>query len=78
MTPGSLHDRPAGRSCGATIDYFNASTEIIVDAPPTLTLPDAATLCAENPVTLTAIDGYDPTEGLYNFRMDKCCRTSIW
>jgi hypothetical protein len=51
----------------ATIDYFNASTEIIVDAPPTLTLPDAATLCAENPVTLTAIDGYDPAEERYNF-----------
>jgi hypothetical protein len=51
----------------ATIDYFNASTEIQVDSPPTLTLPDAATLCAGNPVTLTAIDGYDPAEGLYVF-----------
>ena len=51
----------------ATIGYFNASTTIQVDAPPTLTLPDAATLCDENPVTLTAIDGYDPTQGLYVF-----------
>jgi hypothetical protein len=48
-------------------EYFRASTEILVEAPPTLTLPDAATLCAENPVTLTAIDGYDPAEGLYVF-----------
>jgi hypothetical protein len=48
-------------------EYFRASTEILVDAPPTLTLPDAATLCAENPVTLTAIDGYDIAEGLYDF-----------
>ncbi|MHA7130911.1 hypothetical protein [Algoriphagus namhaensis] len=48
-------------------DYFRAEGEILVEAPPTLTLPDAATLCAETPVTLTAIDGYDPSEGLYDF-----------
>jgi len=48
-------------------EYFRASTEILVDEPPTLTLPDAATLCAENPVTLTAIDGYDIAEGIYDF-----------
>ena len=48
-------------------EYFRAEGEILVEAPPTLTLPDAATLCAETPVTLTAIDGYDPAEGLYDF-----------
>lgn len=48
-------------------DYFIAEGEILVEAPPTLTLPDAATLCSETPVTLTAIDGYDPAEGLYDF-----------
>ncbi|WP_192345883.1 gliding motility-associated C-terminal domain-containing protein [Algoriphagus sp. Y33] len=47
--------------------YFEASTEILVEAPPELTLVDDATLCSGNPVTLTAIDGYDPTEGLYDF-----------
>jgi hypothetical protein len=48
-------------------EYFRASTEILVEAPPVLTLADDATLCAGNPVTLTAIDGYDPAEGLYDF-----------
>ncbi len=48
-------------------EYFRASTEILVEAPPELTLADDATLCAGNPVTLTAIDGYDPAEGLYDF-----------
>ena len=47
--------------------YFEESTEILVEAPPELTLADDATLCAGNPVTLTAIDGYDPAEGLYDF-----------
>src|SRR5690606_19926275 len=47
--------------------YFEATTEILVEAPPELTLADDATLCAGNPVTLTAIDGYDPAEGLYDF-----------
>ncbi|WP_339865891.1 gliding motility-associated C-terminal domain-containing protein [uncultured Algoriphagus sp.] len=48
-------------------EYFRESTEILVEAPPELTLADDATLCAGNPVTLTAIDGYDPAEGLYDF-----------
>lgn len=48
-------------------EYFRASTELLVEAPPELTLADDATLCAGNPVTLTAIDGYDPAEGLYDF-----------
>lgn len=48
-------------------EYFRSSTEILVEAPPELTLADDATLCAGNPVTLTAIDGYDPAEGLYDF-----------
>ena len=48
-------------------EFFRASTEILVEAPPQLTLADDATLCAGNPITLTAIDGYDPAEGLYDF-----------
>ncbi|WP_026966969.1 gliding motility-associated C-terminal domain-containing protein [Algoriphagus terrigena] len=49
-------------------DYFEAEGEIEVVAPPTLTLPTDITLCAGAPVTLTAIDGYDPAEGLYDFQ----------
>ena len=49
-------------------EYFRAEGEIEVVAPPTLTLEDDATLCAGTPVTLTAIDGYDPAEGLYDFQ----------
>ncbi|UZD24449.1 gliding motility-associated C-terminal domain-containing protein [Algoriphagus halophytocola] len=48
-------------------EYFRESTEIQVDEPPVLTLADDATLCAGSPVTLTAIEGYDPAEGLYDF-----------
>lgn len=48
-------------------EYFRAEGEIEVVAPPTLTLEDDATLCAGEPVTLTAIDGYDPADGLYDF-----------
>ncbi|MFN3996966.1 gliding motility-associated C-terminal domain-containing protein [Algoriphagus sp.] len=49
-------------------EYFRASGELEVVAPPTLTLASDVTLCAGNPVTLTAIDGYDPAEGLYDFQ----------
>ncbi len=49
-------------------EYFRAEGEIEVVAPPTLTLEDDATLCAGTPVTLTAIEGYDPAEGLYDFQ----------
>ncbi len=49
-------------------DYFTAEGEIEVVAPPTLTLAADVTLCAGDPVTLTAIDGYDPAEGLYDFQ----------
>lgn len=49
-------------------EYFRAEGQIEVVAPPTLTLEDDATLCAGTPVTLTAIDGYDPAEGLYDFQ----------
>ncbi|MDR7129224.1 hypothetical protein J2X69_001559 [Algoriphagus sp. 4150] len=51
----------------ADIEYFRESTEILVEAPPELTLADDATICAGEPVTLTAIDGYDPADGLYDF-----------
>lgn len=53
--------------CGDPI-YYEATGELEVVAPPTLTLAADATLCAGNPVTLTAIDGYDPADGLYDFR----------
>ncbi|MCE7054962.1 gliding motility-associated C-terminal domain-containing protein [Algoriphagus sp. AGSA1] len=53
--------------CGDA-EYFRESTEIQVDEPPVLTLADDITLCAGNPITLTAIDGYDPEEGLYDFQ----------
>ena len=52
--------------CGDA-DYYEESTEILVQAPPELTLADDATLCSGDPVTLTAIEGYDPAEGLYDF-----------
>lgn len=52
----------------ATEDYFDEDIEIEVVAPPTLTLESDVTLCAEEPVTLTAIEGYDPAEGLYDFQ----------
>lgn len=53
--------------CGDA-DYYEESTEILVQAPPELTLADDATLCSGTPVTLTAIEGYDPAEGLYDFQ----------
>jgi large repetitive protein len=52
--------------CGEA-DYFEAEGEIEVVGPPILTLVDDTTLCAGNPITLTAINGYDPATGLYNF-----------
>lgn len=52
--------------CGDPI-YYVATTKIEVVAPPLLTLADDATLCFGTPVELTAIDGYDPAEGLYDF-----------
>lgn len=51
----------------ATADYFDDSLEVLVDGPAPLTLPDEVTLCSGDPVTLTAIDGYDSAEGLYDF-----------
>ena len=47
--------------------FYEASMEVQVIAPPVLTLPGSMTLCAGNPVSLTAIDGYDPADGLYDF-----------
>lgn len=52
----------------AEVGYYTASGEINVLAPPTLTLADDVTLCAGTPVILTAIEGYDPVEGLYDFQ----------
>jgi hypothetical protein len=51
----------------AEIGYESFSAEIEVVAPPELTLTDDATLCFGTPVELTAIDDYDPADGLYNF-----------
>ncbi|ERM84719.1 hypothetical protein P872_23705 [Rhodonellum psychrophilum GCM71 = DSM 17998] len=52
--------------CGDA-NYFEASMEVVVVAPPPITLVDDVTLCSGTPVTLVAIDGYDPNEGLYDF-----------
>ncbi|MCH7408207.1 gliding motility-associated C-terminal domain-containing protein [Belliella sp. DSM 111904] len=51
------------------IGYYSEdnSIQVRVIAPPTITLENDVTLCVGNPVTLTAIDGYDPAEGLYDF-----------
>ena len=48
-------------------DFYNGSMEIEILAPPVITLQDDVTLCSGETVTLTAIDGYDPSEGLYTF-----------
>lgn len=48
-------------------DFYEGRLEVMVIAPPALTLPEAVTLCLGTPVSLTAIDGYDPSEGLYDF-----------
>lgn len=48
-------------------EYFRDSTQIEVVTPPLLTLADDVTLCFGTPVELTAIDGYDSAEGLYDF-----------
>lgn len=50
------------------INYASFTGEIEVVAPPVLTLASDVTLCVGNPVTLTAIDGYDPADGLYDFQ----------
>jgi large repetitive protein len=51
----------------AEIGYFTAEGTFEIVAPPALTLASDATLCEGTPVTLTAIDGYDPADGLYDF-----------
>ncbi|MCH7400017.1 gliding motility-associated C-terminal domain-containing protein [Belliella sp. DSM 107340] len=50
-------------------EYYNEnnSIEVLVVAPPAITLADDITLCSGSPITLTAIDGYDPADGLYDF-----------
>jgi large repetitive protein len=52
--------------CGDA-NYFEEEIDVLVVAPPTITLQDDVTLCSSTPVTLTAIEGYDPAEGLYDF-----------
>lgn len=66
-TPGIYTIELRVDRCGDP-EYFRAEGEIEVVAPPTLTLAADATLCAGTPVTLTAIDGYDPADGLYDFQ----------
>lgn len=51
----------------AEIGYFSAEGTLEIVAPPALTLATDATLCEGTPITLTAIEGYDPSEGLYDF-----------
>ncbi|AFL84379.1 hypothetical protein Belba_1780 [Belliella baltica DSM 15883] len=54
--------------CGDPEHYNkNNSIEVLVVAPPEITLENDVTLCSGTPVTLTAIDGYDPADGLYDF-----------
>lgn len=54
--------------CGdAEYNNENNSIDVLIVAPPTITLEDNVTLCVGTPVTLTAIDEYDPAEGLYDF-----------
>ncbi len=52
----------------AEIGYETFTAELEVVGPPELTLVDSFTFCSGNPVTLTAIDGYDPADGLYDFQ----------
>ncbi|RIW14039.1 hypothetical protein D0X99_14635 [Algoriphagus lacus] len=66
-TPGIYTIELRVDRCGDP-EYFRAEGEIEVVAPPALTFASDATLCAGNPVTLTAIDGYDPADGLYDFQ----------
>ncbi|MCL6260705.1 hypothetical protein M3O96_16490 [Aquiflexum sp. TKW24L] len=58
-------DLRVGR-CGDP-DFYEGRLEVMVIAPPVLTLPESIILCLGTPVSLTAIEGYDPIEGLYNF-----------
>ncbi len=51
----------------AEIGYFTAEGTLEIVAPPALTLATDATLCEGTPITLTAIEGYDPATGLYDF-----------
>ena len=51
----------------AEIGYFTDKGTLKVIAPPVLTLASDATLCEGTPITLTAINGYDPSQGLYDF-----------
>ncbi len=51
----------------AEIDYFTAEGTLEIVAPPVLTLATDATLCEGTPITLTAIEGYNPATGLYDF-----------
>jgi WD40 repeat protein len=51
----------------AEIGYFTAEGTLEIVAPPAVTLATDATLCEGTPVTLTAINGYDPASGLYDF-----------
>jgi len=52
----------------AEVNYDSFEGEIVVVAPPSLTLKADETLCSGTPITLTAIDGYNPADGLYDFR----------
>lgn len=47
--------------------FYEDRIEVMVIAPPALTLPETVVLCLGTPVNLTAIDGYNPAEGLYDF-----------
>ncbi|MDN3671311.1 hypothetical protein QWY93_18740 [Echinicola jeungdonensis] len=53
--------------CRVGFNYHHETKEVEIPPPPVLTLIDDVTTCSGNPVTLTAIDGYDESEDLYNF-----------
>jgi hypothetical protein len=73
-TPGRYTVKLRVDRCGDPT-YYEAEGEIEVVAPPVLTLDSDETLCAGNPVTLTAIEGYDPATGLYDFQWTNAAGT---
>ncbi len=53
--------------CRVGFNYHHETKEVEILPPPVITLTDDVTTCSGTPVTLTAIEGYDESEGLYKF-----------
>ena len=49
------------------VDYYVEEMLVLIVAPPAIILPDDATLCAGQPITLTAVDPEDPRLEEYAF-----------